>query len=262
MSMLPSNKEAWVTALLSYQTVLVALCDSKGPEKGLKLKELDHWMWNDLRNDLVTKKFMTHDQLTKLMTWKLSRGSFRPSLLSQVSSNPVQFVETVSRAAFELLDQSTTLAALKELTKLKGVGPATASAILSAFDESVPFMSDESLCLIYSKNKIPYTAKAYEALLTHLRGLSERLNKETDTESEQWTPGSCERAVWAFNVEKRLGLGSLTALRESANSAAAAPEAKQHHPGNKRARDSGPAESADESNRPKRVRTRASIERR
>ncbi len=33
--------------------------------------------------------------------------------------------------------------AVLALTTLKGVGPATASAVLSAFSPSVPFMSDE-----------------------------------------------------------------------------------------------------------------------
>lgn len=54
-------------------------------------------------------------------------------------------VVSASTKAFAALKKGNLRDALKALVELKGCGPATASAILSAADEQVPFMSDELL---------------------------------------------------------------------------------------------------------------------
>lgn len=59
-----------------------------------------------------------------------------------VSSLDESMVESASQKAFQALPDI--LKAVSELTVLKGVGPATASAILAAYaPEVAPFMSDE-----------------------------------------------------------------------------------------------------------------------
>jgi hypothetical protein len=68
-----------------------------------------------------------------------------------VKSSDEAVVESASRKAFTALPDLSK--AIAELTVLKGVGPATASAVLAAYAPDVaPFMSDEvgsSYLLIY-----------------------------------------------------------------------------------------------------------------
>ncbi|TPX59016.1 hypothetical protein SpCBS45565_g07836 [Spizellomyces sp. 'palustris'] len=200
----PSLPTDWQHAHASYSSVLRALCTSKEAAKGNKLQELDNWMWNDLHKAIVERGSLTRDELVKVMEWKLSRGKFRPTLLAQVSSNPSDVVIEASQKGFSLVKESdeSILAALKELAKLKGVGPATASALLSAYNPSIPFMSDEALSL-YSA-KLQYTVPAYKNLLAKLRAQAAELNKGEG--SDNWTAGKCERAVWAWCIGKRFGL--------------------------------------------------------
>lgn len=68
--------------------------------------------------------------------------NFRPRLLDFVSSLDDAVVKSASQKAFQSLPDISK--SVSELTVLKGVGPATASAVLAAFaPELTPFMSDE-----------------------------------------------------------------------------------------------------------------------
>lgn len=63
-------------------------------------------------------------------------------MLDYVSSLDETLVRSASQKAFQSLPDIST--AVSELTVLKGVGPATASAVLAAYAPDVaPFMSDE-----------------------------------------------------------------------------------------------------------------------
>lgn len=68
--------------------------------------------------------------------------NFRPRLLEFVSSLDEAVVKSASQKSFQSLPDISK--AVSELTVLKGVGPATASAVLAAYAPDVaPFMSDE-----------------------------------------------------------------------------------------------------------------------
>lgn len=63
-------------------------------------------------------------------------------MLDFVSSLDEELVKSASQKAFESLPDLSK--AVSELSVLKGVGPATASAVLAAYAPDVaPFMSDE-----------------------------------------------------------------------------------------------------------------------
>ncbi|KAL8739993.1 MAG: hypothetical protein Q9190_007252 [Brigantiaea leucoxantha] len=124
-------------------------------------------------------------------------GTFRPTLLSLVKSNSDDTICNITKEAFSTfradLESGSGSAvaaakAVKHLSKLKGIGPATASLLLSVFDpEVVPFFSDELFrWLHYEGNgekgfgrKIKYNAKEYEAIFERMLVLRGRLEKES-----------------------------------------------------------------------------------
>ncbi|THX15943.1 hypothetical protein D6D13_01567 [Aureobasidium pullulans] len=131
-------------------------------------------------------------ELQKLLEWKLGHGTFRPSLRKLVESNTDEAVEKCTREAFETYakdsDQWDKVVAM--LVKgLRGVGPATASLLLNAYDgENVPFFSDELLrWVMFSEGKgngwdrkIKYSMKEYQELYRRVGVLRERLAKESE----------------------------------------------------------------------------------
>ncbi|KAL9113978.1 MAG: hypothetical protein Q9187_007551, partial [Circinaria calcarea] len=82
-------------------------------------------------------------------------------------------------------DKSSYATALKELAKLKGIGPATASLLLSVYDEeNVPFFSDELFRWVCWdeqagwKRKIKYDMKEYGMLWEGVERLREKLGSK------------------------------------------------------------------------------------
>jgi hypothetical protein len=125
-------------------------------------------------------------------------GTFRPKLLALVQSNSANDIQDTTKAAFKLLPD--TISALKVLVALKGIGPATASLLLSvAAPETVPFFSDELFrwCMWDEsgspggwQRKIKYNAKEYEMLLEKVDALVKRLGvRAVDAEQVAWVLG-------------------------------------------------------------------------
>lgn len=133
-----SDAGLWREALFSYEAII------KNLEKP-NLISLDDFYRKELPNLLHQRDpnpYITTHELSRLMEWKLARGKWRPRLLSFVSSLDDAVVRDASQKAFASVPDVSK--AVSELTVLKGVGPATASAVLAAYAPDVaPFMSDE-----------------------------------------------------------------------------------------------------------------------
>ena len=138
---------AWAAIREEHVSLLEAISLAKfkrTPEQTTaRLMGLDQWLRSELPVAVASRepRHLTLDELDRLLDWKHHRGVFRPNQ-AKVLGNSAETVLGATAAAAQWPDMS---GALAHLTKnLKGVGPATASLILSVLrpDECV-FLSDE-----------------------------------------------------------------------------------------------------------------------
>lgn len=105
-----------------------------------------------------------------------------------VSSNEESFVKDTTESALDVYSKKADAsAAIDALTKLKGIGPATASLLLAVHDpQNIIFFADEAfywLCNHGKRDHIKYNAKEYKELHENSQKLAKRLNvKAIDVE--------------------------------------------------------------------------------
>ncbi|KAL3688503.1 hypothetical protein R1sor_014812 [Riccia sorocarpa] len=194
-----SDPLKWSEALASYEKALQSLDNPK-------LCSLDEWYREELPCLIRGREppYLSQAELKILMEWKLTRGKWRPGLMKFVSALSEKDVEEASRKAFAAIPDLKR--AITDLTVLKGVGPATASAVLAVYAPDVaPFMSDEAMMAALGNAK-DYTLKQYlvlaEKLLTKAKELT-GYQEDALSESEKldWSPTNVERAIWASSVQ-------------------------------------------------------------
>ena len=152
----------------------------------------DSWFREVLPDSLRNSRQLTHADMSRVTRWKLARGKMRP-LQKMVDSNSAESVEDASRKAVAALERGQVHAALAKLTVLRGVGPATASAVLAAHSPSAaPFMADEAMeAAIGERN---YTDRAFSSFT---KAMCERA---ASLSAAGWSGCSAEavgRALWA-----------------------------------------------------------------
>ncbi|GIY61532.1 uncharacterized protein CDAR_3041 [Caerostris darwini] len=182
-----------------------------GPEE---LIRMDAWYQEELPKLIHSRKerYITHEELVQLTKWKLMREKFRPNLIDLVRINTEKAVLTHSKKAFKRLPNLG--GAIAMLTCLKGVGPASASAILAAaYPEQAPFMADECMLSTPGVETMDYTVAEYLNYAMELKKKSDHLN--TLDSSQVWNPHQIELSLWAHFVAGSLDQSILSDLPSS-----------------------------------------------
>jgi hypothetical protein len=137
-----------------------------------------------------TPAHLTLEELVRLTEWKMARGVWRARNLALVRGNDPKVVEEVSALAFSKVPHPTS--PIAQLTKLEGVGPATASAALAAIaPETYPFFDDLVARTLPDLGPVAWTLSYYARYADALRRITEALGTD-------WTPARLERAIWAY----------------------------------------------------------------
>ena len=208
-----SSVDRWIECLRDFDEVV-----SGHPKKGPGLVELERW-WLQLCSPASPKPNIDRNDLMKLIDWKGKRGKFRPALVAYARDQHEAALKTASAAAYKLLaektskhlDQKTLTEALNPLLELRGIGPATASAVLAAYDDRVMFMSDELLEELHGKRE--YTLKSYIALFDELQGIQKTLMRGEDA---RWLSlRDMERAVFVDVLRRRRGDGDVAGKKRN-----------------------------------------------
>jgi hypothetical protein len=183
---LNDSTAAWRDALASYDDVVA--------RQGVaRLAELDGWYRSELPGAIAARRapHVTHDELVRLTEWKMARGVWRAPNLVLVRGNDAGLVTATSTEALAAVPHPTK--PIATLATLAGVGPATASAAVSAFaPERYPFF-DELVAAQVPKlagSAVKWTMPYYATYADALRGRAAALG-------DGWTPTMVERALWA-----------------------------------------------------------------
>ncbi|XP_021951235.1 uncharacterized protein LOC110848348 isoform X2 [Folsomia candida] len=182
-----------------YDEALKIKAESKS-KKPQELIKLDQWYQKELPVKIKSRgkdPYINHDELVTCMRWKLARGKFRPKLKELVTMNSPRVVENETKKAFRALFKKDDLAAaIQYMCNLKGVGPSTASSLLTAAaPDKALFMADECIAAVPELEGIDYTLKEYLELFKHVQQAVARLGG-----SSEWTPHKIELALWTHNV--------------------------------------------------------------
>lgn len=157
-----------------------------------RLSELDRWYREALPAAIAGRPapHITLHELVRLTEWKMARGVWRAPNLALVRSNPEPAVIDASTRALAEIPHPTRPIAL--LATLKGVGPATASAVAAAASpEHYPFFDELVAGQLPELGTVAWTLGYYARYAAALRDRAERLGGA-------WTPATLERALWSL----------------------------------------------------------------
>lgn len=178
------DRTAWRDALRRYPEVVAA-------QGVARLADLDRWYRDELPPLIASRAqpHVTRDELVRVTEWKMARGVWRARNLVLVRGNDDEQVVESSRTALSSVPHPTS--PIATLSRLAGVGPATASAIAAAAaGETYPFFDELVAASMPDLGPVAWTLAYYAR---YAEGLRHRANDLGD----DWTPVMVERALWA-----------------------------------------------------------------
>lgn len=181
-----NDSRVWLQHLNAYRSVPNKAKDSQ------KFRTLDLW-YHALD---VSRGYVTKAELVEIMRWKLTRGKMRP-LLGKIEALDEAVVQLATYNGINCLrggvDENSIRCGLDAISgPLKGVGPATASAVLAKWNTAIPFMSDAGLIAV--NGYVDYKMNSY---LSYYRGIGRKvaeLNAD-GVNGRVWTPKEVEAVL-------------------------------------------------------------------
>ncbi|MEX2570861.1 MAG: hypothetical protein WD737_06110 [Gemmatimonadota bacterium] len=178
------DSEALLSALEDYPAVIARQGVSRLPE-------LDRWYRDVLPASIRDRQpgRVTRDELVRITEWKMARGVWRGRNLALVRGNDPETVAETSERALSQIPHATK--PISELAKLKGIGPATASAVAAAAAPDVyPFFDELVAAQLSDLGEVAWTMGYYARYSDLLRSAARDFG-------DPWTPARLERALWA-----------------------------------------------------------------
>jgi hypothetical protein len=179
--------DRWVDALAGYDAAIAAVPSGR-------LVEHDTWYRTVLPALIASRTpgYVLHDEMVRITEWKMARGVWRAPNLVLVRSNTPDDVVSASRLAAEQIPHPTK--PVTALVALKGVGAATASALLAVMAPSVyPFFDEDVAAQVPQLGPVAWTNGYYAKYATALRERSAQLSALFGS---AFTPVMVERALW------------------------------------------------------------------
>jgi hypothetical protein len=180
---------AWAAALADYPA-----CIARQPSE--LVQKRDPWYRETLPGLIAARPepYVTRDELIWVVEWKMARGVWRARNLHLARANEPAAVEQASRAAFFAAEDERR--ALRLLGALRGVGPATVSAVLAAhLPARYPFFDDVVAAQVPGLPVGDFSVKAYLAYAAALRERAARLAAACPAGG--WTAHLAAQALWA-----------------------------------------------------------------
>ncbi len=189
----------WQQALEEYPAVIHA-------QQVRGLEELDAWYRCDFPGLVAARKpaHITRHELERVTTWKMKRGVWRERNRLLVAGNSPAVVKTTSRQALAAVPDLRM--PISVLSRLAGVGPATASAVLAGYSPATfPFFDELVAQQIPGLGAVVFTESYYQRYASALRERAAKLNEHC--EDQVWTAHAVSQALWAVSGGKMAQAG-------------------------------------------------------